>query len=119
MRCADSCRPRPGTPAGRERGTATLEVVGMIPLVILLVFVLVQTAIALYGITTAQTAARQGARAFSQGDDPSTVVRQSVPSWMGASSETFGPGHGVRAIVDVPDLIPAFDLRITKQTVMP
>ena len=38
---------------------------------------------------------------------------------MGASSETFGPGHGVRAIVDVPDLIPAFDLRITKQTVMP
>ena len=103
----------------RERGTATLEVVGMIPLVVLLVFVLVQTAIALYGITTAQTAARQGARAFSQGDDPSTVVRQSVPSWMGASSETFGPGHGVRAIVDVPDLIPAFDLRITKQTVMP
>jgi hypothetical protein len=103
----------------RERGTATLEVVGMIPLVILLVFVLVQTAIALYGITTAQTAARQGARAFSQGSDPSVVVRHSVPSWMGVSSETFGPGHGVRAVVDVPDIIPMFDLRITKQTVMP
>ncbi len=119
MRCADPCRPRPGTPAGRERGTATLEVVGMIPLVVLLVFILVQTAIALYGITTAQTAARQGARAYSQGSDPSSVVRESVPSWMGASTETFGPGHGVRAVVDVPDLIPAFDLQITKQTVMP
>lgn len=102
-----------------DRGTATLEVVGMIPLVILLVFILVQTALALYGITTAQTAARQGARAYSQGSDPATVVRQSVPSWMGARTETFGPGHGVRAIVDVPDVIPAFNLRITKETVMP
>lgn len=119
MRRADPCRPRSGIPAGRERGTATLEVVGMIPLVVLLVFILVQTAIALYGITTAQTAARQGARAYSQGSDPSSVVRESVPSWMGASTETFGPGHGVRAVVDVPDLIPAFDLQITKQTVMP
>ena len=79
------------TARSRERGTATLEVVGMIPLVILLVFVLVQTAIALYGITTAQTAARQGARAYSQGSDPTSVVRQSSRRGWAHAPRRSGP----------------------------
>lgn len=105
-----------------QRGTATMEVLGMTPLVILFVLVLTQTAIALYAITTAQTAARQGARALSQGDDPVTVVRETIPSWMGVETRIFAPtpgGKGVRVIVDVPDAIPFFDLEITKETVMP
>lgn len=102
-----------------ERGTSTLEVMGMAPLVVLLLLVLVHAALALYGITTAQTAARQGARAFSQGDDPYSVVRKSVPGWMSVDVDTFGPGHGVRATVNLPDFLPIYDLKVARETVMP
>jgi hypothetical protein len=104
---------------GNERGTSTLEVAGMAPLVALLVLILVQSAVTLYAVTTAQTAARQGARAMSQGDAPSAVVRDSVPGWMGVTTSTFGPGSGVEVVVDVPDLIPAMNLTITRKAVMP
>lgn len=102
-----------------EGGTSTLEVMGMAPLVVLLVFILIQAAVTLYGVTTAQTAARQGARAMSQGEQPYPVVRNSVPSWMDVDTTTFGPGSGVRVEVDVPDLIPAMNLTITRKAVMP
>ena len=102
-----------------ERGTSTLEVVGMAPLVVLLLLILVQAAMALYGITTAQTAARQGARAYSQGNDPYSVVRKSVPGWMGVDVQTFGPGHGVKATLDLPDILPGYNLKVSRETVMP
>jgi len=102
-----------------ERGTSTLEVVGMAPLVVLLLLILVQAAMALYGITTAQTAARQGARAYSQGNDPYSVVRESVPGWMSVDVQTFGPGHGVKATLDLPDLLPGYNLKVSRETVMP
>jgi hypothetical protein len=103
----------------REDGTSTLEIMGMAPLVVLLLLILVQAAMALYGITTAQTAARQGARAYSQGDDPVAVVRSSVPKWMDVETEKFGPGHGVRATLDLPDIVPFYDLKVSRKTVMP
>lgn len=105
--------------ARNERGTSTLEVAGMAPLVVLVLLILVQAAMALYGITTAQTAARQGARAYSQGSDPYSVVRKSVPSWMGVKVVTFGPGHGVKATLDLPDIVPWYNLKVTRETVMP
>ena len=105
-----------------DKGTSTLELAGMAPLVVFLLLVLIQAAFALYGITTAQTAARQGARALSQGDDPYAVVSRSVPSWidLGAGDiQTFGPGSGVRVRLDVPDVIPGTNLVVTRETVMP
>ncbi|MDX6277922.1 MAG: hypothetical protein QOJ72_2050 [Nocardioidaceae bacterium] len=102
-----------------ESGTSTLEVAGMAPLVVLVILILVQAAMALYGITTAQTAARQGARAYSQGNDPYAIVRKSVPSWMGVDVQTYGPGHGVKATVDLPDILPGYNLKVTRETVMP
>jgi hypothetical protein len=102
-----------------DKGTSTLEVVGMAPLVVLVLLILVQAAMALYGITTAQTAARQGARAYSQGNDPYSVVRKSVPGWMGVDVQTFGPGHGVKATLDLPDILPGYNLKVSRQTVMP
>lgn len=103
----------------RESGTSTLEVVGMAPLVVLLLLILTQAALALYGITTAQTAARQGARAYSQGEDPYAVVRNSVPGWMSVEVDTFGPGHGVKATLDLPDFLPVYNLKVSRETVMP
>lgn len=108
----------------RERGTAALEVAGMAPLVVFVIFLLIQAAMALYAITTAQTAVRQAARAYSQGESsPYTVVNQSVPSWLEVAPgdvDLYGqPGHGVRATFDIPDVIPFYNLQITRETVMP
>lgn len=105
-----------------DAGTSTLELMGMAPLVALLLLILIQAAFALYGITTAQTAARQGARALSQGKDPYAVVTRSVPKWINIGPgdiTTFGPGSGVRVRLDVPDVIPGTNLVITRETVMP
>lgn len=104
-----------------ERGSSALEVAGMAPLVVILVFALLQAAMALYGVTTAQTAARQGARAYSQGQDPYPVVRSSVPDWMGVEPLDYvpGPGYGISVTVDVPDIVPFYNLKITRETVMP
>lgn len=103
----------------REHGTSTLEVAGIIPLVFVVILLLVQAALALYTIGTAQTAARQGARAWSQGHDPEQVVRDSVPSWIDVTTTRFGPGKGVRAELDVPGVVPFFDLTVDREVVMP
>lgn len=103
----------------RERGTSTLEVVGLLPVVAVALVALMQAAIAAYAITATQTAARQGARAESQGDSASAAVRAALPDWLPASISTFGPGHGVRVTVDLPDVVPGTNLNVTRDAVMP
>lgn len=105
-----------------ERGTSTLEVAGMAPLIALLIVILIHAAVALYSVTMAQTAARQAARAYSQGGDPYSTVQRSVPNWITVSSgdvQTFGPGHGVKVTLDVPDIVPMFNLKVERTAVMP
>jgi hypothetical protein len=106
-------------PERGEHGTSTLEVAGMAPLVVFVLMVLIQTAVSLYAITTAQTAARQGARAMSKGDSPSAVVDASIPDWMDVTTTTFGPGSGVRVQIDFPDIVPGMNLKISRRAVMP
>ncbi len=106
-----------------ESGTSTLEVVGVTPLVVIVIMLLAQVALSLYAITTAQTAVRQAARADSQGSgNPVQVLNDSLPGWLEVAPsdvQLFGPGHGVRARFDVPDLVPFFDLTFTRESVMP
>ena len=115
---------RPGT--RRERGSTALEVAGMAPLVVFVIFLLLQAAMALYAITTAQTAVRQAARELSQNPGTTDVrgfVNDSVPGWLEiedpADVRRFGPGNGVRATFDIPDVVPFYDLEVTRETVMP
>lgn len=110
-----------------DRGTSTIEIIGITPLVVLVMLILAQTALALYATTSAQTGVRTAARAWSQ--DPAmspsqvrAVVNDTVPGWLEADAADIslhGPGHGVTATFDVPDIIPFGDLRITRKTVMP
>jgi len=102
-----------------EDGTSTLEVAGMAPLVVLVAFSLIQAAFAAYGITAAQTAARQGARSYSLNQPAEAAVDNALPSWLPATVETFGPGHGVKVHVNLPDFVPGSDLIVTRQAVMP
>lgn len=107
------------TPGRSQRGTATLEVAGLAPVILVVAFALIHGALALYGVSAAQTAARQAARAASLGDDPAAAAAAALPGWLDPTVSTFGPGHGVAVRVDLPDLVPGTDLAVTRDAVLP
>ncbi|MFD1859871.1 TadE family protein [Aeromicrobium camelliae] len=103
----------------RDRGTTALEMTALVPLAVLVLFVFIQGAFALYGVTATQTAARQGARAYSLDQNASAAVDSALPSWMRHRVETYGPGHGVRVQADIPVIIPGMSFTIERKAVMP
>jgi TadE-like protein len=106
------CRP--------ERGSASIEFVGFLPVLLVTGLLLIQGAVALYAVTAAATSARHAARAYSLGEDPAGAAQAALPSWLTAQTQTLpGPGHGVRVGVDVPDIVPAMDIRVEREAVMP
>ncbi|CAN5315505.1 hypothetical protein BH18ACT9_BH18ACT9_01150 [soil metagenome] len=102
-----------------QRGTSTLEVAGLAPLILFLTLVLLYCAFAFYGITATQTAARQGARAASLGEDPGNAASAAMPGWLPHSVSTFHGGTGVRVTANLPDLLPGTDLLVSRDAVMP
>jgi Flp pilus assembly protein TadG len=114
---------RPDPRAARdERGTSTLEVAGLAPLVLMITLALLYAGFALYGITATQTAARQAARAASLDQDPYTAADAALPGWLEPQVSTFavaGSGTGVRVRTDLPDFLPGTDLVVTREAVMP
>lgn len=102
-----------------QRGTSTLEVAGIAPLVLFITLVLLYSGFAFYGITATQTAARQGARAASLGEDPGAAVSAAMPGWLPHTTSTFHDGTGVRVTSNLPDLLPGTDLLVTRDAVMP
>lgn len=115
---------RPMHPRRGERGTSTLEVAGLAPLVLLVAFILVTAGFSLYGIAAAQSAAKHGARVFSVDGDPGAAEAaaiSAVPGWLGSSAQAdvATGGHRVRVRVDLPDVVPGRDLAVTREAVMP
>lgn len=102
-----------------QRGTSTLEVAGLAPMILFFTLVLLYAGFALYGITATQTAARQAARAASLGADPSAAAAAAMPGWLSHSVSTFHGGTGVRVTADLPDLLPGTDLLVARDAVMP
>lgn len=114
-------RPDPAGPRG-ERGTSTLEVAGLAPLVLMITLALLYAGFALYGITATQTAARQAARAASLDEDPYAAADAALPGWLEPDVSTYptsGSGTGVRVRTDLPDFLPGTDLVVTREAVMP
>ena len=116
-----------GTPArgrtrrssSRERGQATLELVGVLP-VLLVVFVLVLQVISLaYSSHAASQAARDGARAYSLDQSPAAAAQASLPGAVRlVDVSTYGPDHGVTVTVRAPAVF-LLDHTITRSVVMP
>lgn len=103
----------------RERGTTALEMAALVPLAILVMFAFLQAGFTLYGVTAAQTAARQGARADALGRDAGSAVDAALPSWLGHDVKYYGPGHGIQVDVHVPAIVPGMGVTITREAVMP
>ena len=104
----------------RERGQATLELLGLIPFLILVGLLAFQAGVAMWTVNSTAEATREAARAFSLDRDPRAAAAGALPGALKVGElSTFGPGHGVRLTVEIPRFAPLPHLHVTRQVVMP
>lgn len=97
----------PPTPTPRgETGTASIELIGVLPFLFLAVLVAAQLALAGQALWSAAVAARAGARAALVGKDPAGAARDALPPLMRPDARVDSEG-GVSVEVPVPRLLPA------------
>ena len=104
-----------------ERGSAGLELVALLPLLLVVAMMVLQVGGVAYAASSAQEAARAAARAASLGQDPGTAARESLPSSLRISAlSVFGSsGHGVRLTVDVPSVSVLPTFQVTREAELP
>jgi hypothetical protein len=90
----------------REGGTASVEMVAVLPFLLLAVLVAAQIGLAGQALWSAGVAARAGARAALVGGDASAAARRALPSSMRAGAEV-SDGEDVSVRVVIPRLLPA------------
>jgi hypothetical protein len=92
--------------ACREDGTASVEMVAVVPFVLLATLVAAQIALAGGALWSAGIAARAGARAALVGGDAAAVARRTLPEGMRDGAEVK-EGDAVSVRVPIPRLLPA------------
>lgn len=94
---ASSCR--------REGGTASVELIAVVPFLLLAVLVAAQIGLAGQALWSAGIAARAGARAALVGRDVEAAVRRALPESMRDGAEV-SDGDAVAVHVVIPRLVP-------------
>ncbi|MDX3851676.1 TadE/TadG family type IV pilus assembly protein [Streptomyces sp. AK02-01A] len=102
----------------RDRGQAAVELVGWIPLLLLVALAAVQLGLAIFAVQQAGTASRAAARVASQSDymdvDYETAGRAAMSDWLAQDAEFTAPTAGdavtVTARVQIPSLLPGVTL---------
>jgi hypothetical protein len=108
--------PRAGDAAHGEEGTASVELVAVVPFLLLGILVAAQIALAGQALWSAGVAARAGARAALVGGDAPDVARSALPPALreGAKVEEE---DGVSVRVEVPRLVPSLpEMRVGAQS---
>ncbi len=90
----------------REDGTASVELIGVVPFLLLAVLVAAQVGLAGYALWSAGNAARAGARAALVGGEAGRVARKALPTGLRDGSEVSDDGD-VSVRVSVPRIVPA------------
>jgi hypothetical protein len=90
----------------RADGTASVELIGVLPALLLVVLIAGQIAMAGYALWSAALAARAGARAAVVGADSGRAARGTLPSLLREGALVRG-GKVVTVRVGVPRLLPA------------
>jgi hypothetical protein len=88
-----------------EEGTASVELVAVVPFLLLAILVAAQIALAGQALWSASVAARAGARAALVGRDASSAARRALPTSMRAGARVGG-SEDVSVRVAVPRLLP-------------
>ena len=92
------CRRRTASSAGHgERGTASVELVAVVPFLLLAVLAAVQIALAGQALWSASVAARAGARAALVGGDATAAARRALPPSLRDGAEVGGRRRGLGA----------------------
>ncbi|MFC7624048.1 TadE/TadG family type IV pilus assembly protein [Microlunatus sp. GCM10028923] len=103
-----------------ERGTASIELVAIVPMVMIIVVAVVQVLSSAFTVQAASQAARDGARAFSLGRSPEAAVQASLPGTVRLIEVTrVGPRHGVRVTVQGPAYLVIGERTVTREVIMP
>jgi hypothetical protein len=89
-----------------EEGTASVELVAVVPFLLLAVLAAAQIALAGQALWSASVAARAGARAALVGRDAAAAARAALPPSMREGARVEDE-EGVEVRVQVPRLIPA------------
>lgn len=89
----------------REEGTASVELVAVVPLLLLAVLAAAQIALAGQALWSAGVAARAGARAALVGDEATAVARRALPPSLRDGSKVDASGD-VSVRVAVPSFLP-------------
>jgi hypothetical protein len=95
-----------GIAAQGEEGTASVELVAVVPFLLLAFLVAAQLALAGQALWSAGVAARAGARAALVGGDAAAAARSALPPSMRNEAEVED-GDGVSVRVEMPRLVPA------------
>ena len=85
-----------------ERGQATIELLGALPVVLLLGLVLLQALAVGYASVLAGTGAEAGALALAAGADPKAGVHESLPGWSRARTRVSVNGGTVHVRLRPP-----------------
>jgi hypothetical protein len=98
--------PRIASSAGhREDGTASVELVAVVPFLLLAVLVAAQLGLAGQALWSAGVAARAGARAALVGGNATTTARRALPSSLRRAARVSDAGT-VSVRVAIPRLLP-------------
>jgi hypothetical protein len=89
----------------REDGTASVELIAVIPFLLLAILVAAQIALAGEALWSASVAARAGARAALVGEDAAAAARRALPPSMREGSKVED-SEDVSVRVAVPRLLP-------------
>lgn len=89
-----------------EEGTASVELVAVVPFLLLALVAAAQIALAGQTLWSASVAARAGARAAAVGGDPAAAARSALPPSMRVGAKVED-SEGVSVRVEVPRLVPA------------
>jgi Flp pilus assembly protein TadG len=90
----------------REEGTASVEMVAVIPFLLLAVLVAAQIGLAGQALWSAAVAARAGARAALVGADGAAAARRALPPSM-QDGAVVNDDDGISVRVAIPRLLPA------------
>src|SRR4051794_23533571 len=98
--------PRTDKAAHGEEGTASVELVAVVPFLLLAVLAVAQLALAGQTLWSASVAARAGARAAAVGGDPAAAARAALPPSMRRRAK-IEDEENVEGHVEIPRLIPS------------
>ena len=104
-------RARPG-----ERGQALVELLGALPVVLLVALVLMQALAVSYAAVLAGTAAHAGALALGAGADAKSGARESLPGWSRARARVEVSGGRVRVRLEPPSPLRALARRLVVES---